>query len=596
MSIAEKLKALRAVMEEKGIDIYIIPTADFHQSEYVGEYFKVREYMTGFTGSAGTAVITAKEAGLWTDGRYFIQAEKQLAGTEIVLQKMGEPGTPTIEEYLERELPEGGAIGFDGRVVSVNQGRIYEEIAAKRKGGIRYQEDLADTVWKDRPELSREPAFALGIEYTGENTAAKLERIRREMEACTASCHVLTTLDDICWILNIRGNDVEYFPLVLSYAMITMDGMKLYIDESKLDDKIKADFAGQNITLHPYEDIYRDISMLTESDRLLLDEGNVNYALYQNIPQGVKKINQRNPEILFKAVKNQTELANIRKAQIKDSIAHVRLMKWVKENVGKQEITEIDASDKLDEFRAQMGNFLRPSFDPISAYGEHGAIVHYSSTPETNVKIAEGSFLLMDTGAGFYEGSTDITRTYALGEVSRAMKEHFTLVAVSNLSLANARFKKGSSGQTLDYLARRPFWERNMDYNHGTGHGVGYLLNIHEGPAGFHWRHRPGEVQEFVPGMVITDEPGIYIEGSHGIRLENELLVCEGEKNQYGQFLYFDTITLIPFDLDAICPDLMTEEEKKLLNDYHRKVYDTLYPSLEPEEQEWLARYTRPVE
>ena len=595
MTIPEKLQALRAVMKANGIDIYVVPTDDFHQSEYVGEHFKARAYITGFTGSAGTAVITLDEAGLWTDGRYFLQADKQLEGTTITLRKMGEPGVPTIPEYLAEALPSGGTLGVDGRVISVNTGDEYEKIAADKGGKIQYHQDLIDQIWTDRPELSREPVFALGVEYAGETTESKLTRIREEMKKNHADKHVLTTLDDICWTLNIRGNDVEFFPLVLSYAVITMDSMELYIDESKLDDELKASLSKDGVHLHPYNDIYEDIKKLDADTTLLLDKVRLNYALYKNIPEQVTIVDVQNPEILFKALKNETEIENIRKAQIKDSIAHVRFMKWVKENVNKQEITEISASDKLDEFRAEMGNFLRPSFDPISAYGEHGAIVHYSSTPETNVQVKEGSLLLMDTGAGFYEGSTDVTRTYALGEIPQYMKDDFTLVAISNLCLADARFKEGISGANLDYLARRPFWERNMDFNHGTGHGVGYLLNEPEGPAGFHCRTRGTSICPFQKGMVITDEPGIYIEGSHGIRLENEVLVCEGEKNEYGQFLHFEIITLIPFDLDAINPDIMTESEKKLLNQYHAKVYETLAPHLTEEEAEWLKKYTREI-
>lgn len=595
MDIQERVEALRGIMSEKKIDIYIVPTADYHQSEYVGGHFKEREFITGFTGSAGTAVITAKEAGLWTDGRYFIQAAGQLAGTLWELRKMGQPDVPSIEEYLKEALPEGGVIGFDGRVISVSEGQEYEKIAEEKHGKIQYQEDLIASVWENRPEISKKHAFALGLEYAGESTADKLKKIREEMEKCGADAHVLTTLDDICWMLNIRGDDVDYFPLVLSYVLITKDSVELYIDDNKLDEPLKKALMADGVKLHPYNDIYEDIGSLKAETSLLLDESKLNYALYKNIPDSVEKINKPNPEILFKAVKNETEIANIRKAQIKDSIAHVRFMKWLKENVGKIRITEISASDKLDEFRMEMGNFLRPSFDPISAFGEHGAIVHYSASPETDVELKEGSLLLTDTGAAFYEGSTDITRTYVLGEVPQNMKDDFTLVAISNLNLANARFLKGSSGLTLDYAARKPFWDRSMDYNHGTGHGVGYLLNVHEGPAAFRWKYRAGETAELEKGMVLTDEPGIYIEGSHGIRLENELLVCEGEKNEYGQFMYFDTITFIPFDLDAINPDMMTAGEKKLLNDYHTKVYEMLTPYLTEDEKEWLKEYTRPV-
>lgn len=595
MDIRERVEALRKVMAEKGIDIYIVPTADYHQSEYVGEHFKARKFITGFTGSAGTAVITAEEAGLWTDARYFIQAAGELEGSSILLRKMGEPGVPKIEEYIKEILPEGGAIGFDGRTVSVSDGQRYEKLAEEKHGKLLYGADLIDAIWEERPGISEKPVFALGLEYTGKTVADKLAAIREEMEKCGADVHVLTTLDDICWMLNIRGDDVDYFPLVLSYALIMKESVKLYIDENKLDDTIKASLAAEGVELQPYNDLYEDIKRLKDGTALLLDESKLNYELYKNIPEKVKKISKPNPAILMKAIKNDVEISNIRKAQIKDSIAHIRFMKWLKENVGKICITEISASDKLDEFRKELGNFLRPSFDPISAFGEHAAMAHYSASAETDAKLKEGSFLLTDTGAGFYEGSTDITRTYALGEVPQNLKDDFTLVAISNLSLANVRFLKGANGMTVDYAARKPFWDRGKDFNHGTGHGVGYLLNIHEGPAELRWRYRGGLVQELKKGMVLTDEPGIYIEGSHGIRLENELLICEGEKNEYGQFMYFEPLTLIPFDLDAINPQMMKEEEKTLLNEYHKKVFETLTPYLTEDEKEWLKEYTREI-
>ena len=595
MSIAEKIARLREKMAEKGMDVYVIPTADFHQSEYVGGHFKARAYMTGFTGSAGTAVITASEARLWTDGRYFIQAGKQLAGSPVELMKMGEPGVPTLNEYLQTAVPEGGVLGFDGRVIAMGPGLEYEKITAEKNAKIVYDYDLVDEVWEDRPALSEEPVFALELKYAGETTESKLARIREYMKECGAAKHILTTLDDICWILNIRGNDVEFFPLVLSYAVITMDSMELYINEKKLSAEIKEALAKDGVVLHPYNNIYEDVKKLEDGEVILIDPGKLNYALYSNIPENVVKVEKRNPEELFKAMKNPVEIENIRKAQIKDSVAHVRFMKWLKENIGKQEITEISASEKLDEFRVEMGNFIRPSFGPISALGEHAASAHYSATPESNAVLHEGTMFLTDTGAGFYEGSTDITRTYALGEIPQYMKDDFTLVAISNLMLASAKFMYGCTGLTLDMLARKPFWDRNMNFNHGTGHGVGYLLNIHEGPSGFRWQYRAHEIQPLEEGMVITDEPGVYIEGSHGVRLENELLVCKGEKNEYGQFMYMDTITYVPMDLDAINPDMMTAEEKKLLNDYHKQVYEKVSPYLNEEEKEWLAKYTREI-
>lgn len=595
MTVAERLSALRKCMQDKHIDMYIVPTADFHQSEYVGEHFKARAYITGFTGSAGTAVITLHDAKLWTDGRYFLQAAKELEGTGVTLMKMFEPGVPTIEEYLEAELKSGQTLSFDGRVVSVGEGDAYASIAKKNGAKIDYQEDLIDAIWTDRPPLSEEPVWFLEEKYSGESSKSKLSRIRKEMEDAGCDTHIVSTLDDICWTLNIRGNDIAFFPLVLSYAIIKKDRFELYIDERKLDDKLKSILKKDDVILHPYNDIYEDVKKLPENATVLIDKAKLNYAIFNNIPASVSIVNKRNPEILMKALKNPVEVENIKKAEIKDSIAHVRFMKWLKENLGKIRITEMSASEKLDEFRAEMGNFIRDSFEPISSYGPHSAIVHYSSSPETDVELKAGSLYLSDTGAGFYEGSTDITRTYALGEVPEKMKEDFTIVAISNLQLASAKFLQGSSGLTLDILARKPFWDRGLNYNHGTGHGVGYLLNIHEGPAGFRYKYRAGETEEIQEGMVITDEPGLYIEGSHGIRLENELLARKGVQNEYGQFLYFETITLIPFDLDAINPAILDEENKKLLNAYHKRVYEEIAPHLNEEEKAFLKKYTRAV-
>lgn len=595
MDITERVEKLHRIMKQHKVNIYIVPTADFHQSEYVGDHFKMREFLTGFTGSAGTAVFTEEDAYLWTDGRYFIQAAKELEGTTVQLMKIGEPGVPTIEEFLERTLKEGGVIGFDGRCVSLGDGMTYEKIAAGKHGSVSCDEDLADSIWENRPELSKEPVWELDVKYAGEERSSKLARIRKSMEDAGADSHILTTLDDICWTLNIRGNDIEFFPLVLSYAVIDREKMDLYVDESKFSPELKERLQADKVVFHPYNDIYEDVKKLDKNAAVMIDPARLNYALYRNIPAETPKVKVRNPEILFKAVKNPTEIENIRIAELKDSIAHVRFMKWVKENYDKEVITELSASDKLDEFRAQQGNFIRPSFEPIVSYGEHGAIVHYTSSPETDVRLEGGSFLLTDTGAGFYEGSTDITRTYALGEVTDKMKEHFTLTAISNLRLASAKFLHGTTGMTLDMLARKPFWDRNLNFNHGTGHGVGYLLNVHEPPTGFRWQYRAGEIQPFEDGMVITDEPGIYLEGEYGIRLENELLTRNGVQNEYGQFMYFETITFVPMDLDAIDPDLMTAEEKDLLNQYHSTVYEKVSPYLDEEERKWLKKYTRAV-
>lgn len=593
--IQERLAALRSKMQEHGINYYVVPTADFHQSEYVGEHFKARKFITGFSGSAGVAVVGLDGAWLWVDGRYFLQAGEQLQGTTVELMKMGEPGVPTLDAFINSNLKKGEKIGFDGRVVSMDEGQLYDEIAKKHEGCIEYNVDLIDEIWTDRPPLSEKPAFDLDVKYTGKTVAEKLADIREKMVEAEADMHVVTTLDDICWTLNIRGDDIDFFPLVLSYALMDANEYHLYIDERKLSDEIKAHFEKDGVVLHPYNDIYEDIKYIPEDTKLMLDASKVNYALFCNIADSVKKIDVMNPEMVFKNVKNPVELDNIRKAQIKDSIAHLRLMKWLKENVGKIEMTELSVANKLDEFRAELGNFIRPSFEPISSYGAHAAIVHYAPSPETDIPVLPKGLHLTDTGAGFYEGSTDITRTYVVGEITDQMKKDFTLVAISNLSLANAKFLYGCNGVILDAYARKPYWDRHLNFNHGTGHGVGYLLNIHEGPASFRWVYRKGNQCVIDEGMVITDEPGIYIEGSHGVRLENELLCVLDEVNEYGKFLKFEPITLVPFDLDAIDPDFMTPEERKQLNDYHKHVYEVIAPYLEEDEREYLAKYTREV-
>ena len=595
MTVKERIAKLRELMKENGIDAYVVPTSDFHQSEYVGEHFKARKFITGFTGSAGTAVITLDEARLWTDGRYFTQATKQLEGSGVELMRMAEPGVPTINEYLKSTLVEGNCLGFDGRVVAMGEGQGYEEITKANKATIKYEVDLIDEIWENRPELSKKPAFKLGEEYAGESAASKIERIREYMKECGATYHTIATIDDICWVLNMRGDDIDFFPLVLSYMVVKMDGVDLYIDETKLNDELKAEFAEIGVAIHPYNDVYADTKKIPAGETILIDPARLNYAIYSNIPEGVAKVEERNPEVLFKAMKNPKEIENMRIAQIKDSVAHVKFMKWVKENVETMEITEMSASEKLDELREEMGNFIRPSFEPISAYADHAAMMHYCSKPETDVRLREGSVYLTDTGAGFWEGTTDITRTFVLGEVSDTIKEHFTLVAMCNLRLANATFLQGCVGMNLDILARKALWERGLDYKCGTGHGVGYLLNIHEAPTSLRWRYRAGDTHKFEEGMILTDEPGVYIEGSHGIRLENELLVCMGEQNEYGQFMYFEPITYIPFDLDGIVPEVMNSDDIKYLNEYHKLVFEKVSPYLNEEETEWLRKYTREI-
>lgn len=597
MSIAKNLENLRALMERDNIDIYMIPTADFHNSEYVGEHFKARAFISGFTGSAGTVLVTKDYAGLWTDGRYFLQAEKQLAGTEIELQRMFDPGVPTIEEYIVDNIKENGVLGFDGRVVTFGQGKNLATRLKNKNATIKYDVDLIDEIWEDRPALSKNKAFALDLSQAGESVEDKLARVRKEMNNVGANAHIITSLDDIGWLLNIRGMDVDFFPLLLSYAIVYENKVDFYVDETKLADTIKTDLAKNNVNLKPYNDIYEDVKEFSYSDVVLVDPTLLNYALFNNIPKETTLVEKRNPTILMKAMKNNVEIDNIIKAHIKDGVAHTKFIYWLKQlvkNGVSDKETELSASDKLVEFRKAQGNFICPSFDPICGHGANGAIVHYSSSEETNVPLTTGTFFLTDTGANFLEGSTDITRTTAMGEVSVELKRDYTRVLQGNLRLSRLKFKEGISGANIDLFARSGLWDNYQDFNHGTGHGVGYLGNIHEGPAGIHW-NVVRAAEPFKEGMVITNEPGLYIAGSHGIRLENELVVRKTVKNEYGQFYEFEVITYVPFDLEAIDVDIMTDVDKYELNNYHKKVYEVIAPHLTDEERAWLKEATREI-
>ena len=596
MNISERLAALRREMERESVDIYIVPSDDFHQSEYVGEYFKSRQFITGFTGSAGTAVITKEAAGLWTDGRYFIQAEKELSGSGITLFRSGEPGVDTIEQFLEKELPVKGVIGFDGRTVGINTGKRYARIAAKKDGSLSCQFDLIGRIWKGRPQLPTEKVFLLDEKYSGESTASKLQRVRKEMKEASANIHLISSLDDIAWLLNIRGNDIAYCPLVLSYLIIYEDYAELYADERKFPDNVLNDLKRNHISLKTYNDIYAAVEKLNSGSVILIDPERVNYTLYQSIPKEVTITERENPEVLMKCIKNDIEIENTKKAHLKDAVAHTKFMFWLKHTAeSDDDVTEISASDKLESFRAQQEGYLGASFAPISAFGEHGAIVHYSATSESNATLHKGGMLLTDTGGHYWEGSTDITRTVAIGEISQKEKEDFTLVARAMLRLMNTVFLHGCSGANLDCIAREVFWKKRVNFNHGTGHGVGNLLNVHEAPINFRWKEGNSPAQVLERNMIITDEPGIYIECSHGVRLENELLVCTDETNGYGQFMHFEPLTFVPIDLDALLPEQMTDEERDMLNSYHNAVYDKVSPFLSEDEQTWLKHYTRPV-
>ena len=595
MNVAKRVQKLRSLMAEKGIDAYVVPTADFHQSEYVGEHFKARKFITGFSGSYGTAVITKDDGCLWTDGRYFFQAENQLSGSGIRLMKMFVGDTPSITEYLQANIPEGGCVGFDGRVLSMGEGQEYEEALSVKNIRISYSDDLIDTIWEDRPALSKKPAFFLEEKYSGESSASKLARVRAAMREHGADTHIIASLDDVCWLLNIRGDDVDFFPLLLSYAIVTEDRVELYVDGTKLDDRIHQELEKNNVSIHPYNDIYEDIKKLSADSTAMIDPMKMNYALYKNIPCRI--VEAANPTILMKAMKNDVELENVREAHIKDGIAITKFMHWVKTRYDKEPITELSSAAKLTELRAAQDGYISDSFEPLCAFADHAAMMHYSPSEESDVQLKSGAFFLNDTGGGYRQGSTDITRTFVLGSVDQQMKKYFTAVVRAMMRLSRARFLYGCYGYNLDVLARGPIWDLDLDYQCGTGHGVGYLGNIHEPPTGFRWYVVPSknEHHQLEEGMVITDEPGIYEDGQFGIRIENEFIVRKGTKNKYGQFMYFETVTFAPIDLDGIDPEEMSRDEREWLNNYHKDVYEKIGPHLTDEEREWLKEYTRAI-
>lgn len=594
--IQERLKELRAQMQERGIDIYIVPTSDFHQSEYVGEYFKARKYMTGFTGSAGTAVITKEEAGLWTDGRYFIQAEKQLEGSTVKLFKMGEEGVPKVEEYVKDHLTEGSCIGFDGRVMDAKSGEKYAKMAEEKKAALYVKEDLVGNIWKDRPQLPANKVWILEDTYAGRSMADKIADVRTQMQKEGADIHILSSLYDIAWLLNLRGGDIDHVPVFLSFVSIEKEQILLFVNPQILDKEVQDYLEKNHVTIRPYEDIYTYAQNL-QKVKVLISAEETNYRIAECIREHAEVLEGENPSLMLKAVKNEIELKNTREAHLKDAVAVTKFMYWLKTNIGKMEISEISASDYLEERRKEQEHYLDLSFDTISAYGPHGAMMHYSATKESNAVLKPEGFLLVDSGGHYLEGTTDITRTFALGALTDEEKQHFTAVCRSNMNLANAKFLYGCCGINLDILARGPLWDLGIDYRCGTGHGVGHILNVHEGPNGFRWKIVPerndsGKLEE---GMITTDEPGVYIEGKYGIRTENELICVKDEKNEYGQFMRFENITYVPIDLDAILPEEMSAKERRKLNEYHQMVYEKVSPYLTDEEREWLKTYTRPI-
>lgn len=591
-------------MQAERIDAWLIMTDDFHGSEYVGDYFKCREYISGFTGSAGTLLVLKDHVGLWTDGRYFLQAKEQLEGSGITLYRSGQPGVPSLENVLQERLSAGETLGFDGRCVMAGYARRLREQLEEKGITVVSGFDLVGDVWEDRPPLSREPVWILPEEYAGMGAGEKIAEVRRVLKQKKADWFLLASLEDICWLLNVRGNDVECTPVVLSYLLMSQEEVRWYVQTEELSPEVRDYLAQTGICLREYGEIYADVERLPAGSRLLYDENHVNDALISRIPPEVEAEDGENPTLLLKAIKNPVEVSNERAAHIKDGVAVTRFLFWLKkqrkeEETGKWQtpVTELGAAAKLETFRREQDGYLGPSFYPILAYGEHGAIVHYAADEDSDIPLRPEGFLLADTGGHYKEGTTDITRTIALGPLTREQKEMYTLVLKGHIRLADAVFLKGAAGMSLDVLARTPLWERGLDYNHGTGHGVGYLLSVHEGPNSFRYRPAATRGNDCVleEGMITSDEPGIYLEGRFGIRLENLLVCARKRENTFGVFLGFEPLTMVPFDREAILGEMLSEKERNWLNTYHRKVFETLSPYLEEEERRWLREETAEI-
>ncbi len=591
--IKDRLSKLRAAMKERNIDFYMIPTADFHNSEYVNDYFKVREYFCNFSGSNGTLVVSASEAGLWTDGRYFIQAEKELEGTGVTLFRMQDEGVPTILEYLQEKMPVKGTLGFDGRVISASLGKDYETKLASKEVTFAFEEDLAADIWSDRPAFPAGKIMVLNDDIAGKTFEEKSKEVLAKIREEGASAMLLTKLDDIMWLTNLRGCDVECNPVAMSYLYLSDTETVLFVQKNVLDEAAWAYLSEKNIRVEEYGDLISYLNQLPEGNRVLVDKRNCNFSYVKILERTQKIVFAPSPTERLKSMKNAVELANMEKVYLKDSVALTKFICWLKTNIGKFEMTEITVADYLEKLRREIPEFIDLSFPSISAYGENAAMMHYAPTEESHAVLKPEGLYLIDSGGQYLGGTTDVTRTIALGTVSDEVKEHYSKVAAGMLQLLNAQWIYGCTGRNLDILARQPLWDIGIDYKCGTGHGIGYILNVHEGPQNIRWKFVGGMTEAVLEaGMDISNEPGVYVEGSHGIRIENVLVAKNTHKNEYGQFMAFDNLTWVPIDMDAIDSKYMTDTQYAMLLDYQRAVYEKVSPYLTKEEAEWLKKET----
>lgn len=590
-TINNRIAALRAHIAQEQIQAFIIPSTDPHLSEYVAPHWQSREWISGFTGSAGTVVVTAKDAGLWTDSRYFLQAARQLEGTCITLYKEMLPETPNIPEFLSAHLQEGDCVGIDGKMFSAEEVEHLQKELKKSGICIKSIADPMQLLWTDRPAMPLAPAFVYDTKYAGMSFTEKLPAVRQAMEATGADSLLLSALDEIAWLLNIRGNDVHCNPVVVSYLLIEKDKVNYFVQPQKVTPELAEYFSANGISVHPYEEI-GDYLNSFNAHSILMNPAKTNYAIYSAIRPGCLIINGASPVALLKAIRNKQEIAGIHAAMQRDGVALVKFLKWLDEAVPAGKETEISVDKKLHTFRAAQPLYMGESFDTIAGYKEHGAIVHYEATPETDVTLKSEGFLLLDSGAQYLDGTTDITRTIALGPLTEEEKTDYTLILKGHIALAMAVFPEGTREAQLDVLARMPIWKERMNYLHGTGHGVGHFLNVHEGPQSIRMNENPVALQ---PGMVTSNEPGVYKAGSHGIRTENLVLTVPAGEGMFGKYLKFETLTLCPICRKGIIKELLTAEEIGWLNDYHRTVYEKLSPDLNNDEREWLKEACKAV-
>lgn len=589
------LERFQELMVLRGYDAYIIPTSDFHNSEYISDYFKIREFLSGFTGSAGTLLVTTDNAYLWTDGRYFIQAEKELSEANVELMKMGEKDVPTLIQFLQKFLINKKNLAIDGRTLTTSF-ILKLKSCVDSSVNIITDSSLIDEIWFDRPKMPFSILYELKTFSIGKSYKEKIEAVRNKMVELDTNFYVISSLEDQAWLYNLRGNDILHTPVFLAFTIITLDHTYLYVDEHKIEPTIEKYLQRNDIITRDYDTIYETLKGI-KGKKILVDFNKINYEIYSSLFENNTLVNHEDITLLMKAIKNDTEIANTKKAHIKDAVAVCKLMYYLKNNYGKTEMTEISISDLLEKYRKSQKGFIDLSFDTICAFNEHGAMMHYKASAESNAKIDKPGLLLIDSGGHYLEGTTDITRTFALGNISSQMKDHFTIVLKSVIALSQAVFIEGCNGMNLDILARGPIWKELLDYKCGTGHGVGHILSVHEAPNGFRYKMVPerNDSHPFVPGMITSNEPGIYLENKYGIRIENEMLCVRKGESEFGSFLGFETITLVPIDLDAINKKLLTNDEKEWLNNYHDTVFNTISPYLKKEEAEWLKLYTRKI-